>query len=48
VYGNFAGSFTSFSVDAIAEQKFKDQINQFTLYFVYLGMSLKVLKNKTA
>lgn len=38
VYGNFAGSFTSFSVDAVAEQKFKDQINRFTLYFVYLGI----------
>ncbi|KAH7383906.1 leptomycin B resistance protein pmd1 [Pyrenochaeta sp. MPI-SDFR-AT-0127] len=38
VYGNFAGSFTSFSVDAVAIQHFKDQINTFTLYFVYLGI----------
>lgn len=37
VYGNFAGSFTSFSVDATAAQHFKDQTNQYTLYFVYLG-----------
>ncbi|KAL1792862.1 hypothetical protein ACET3X_009369 [Alternaria dauci] len=38
VYGNFAGSFTSFSVDAVAAAKFQDQINQYTLYFVYLGI----------
>ncbi|KAG9185384.1 ATP-binding cassette, subfamily B (MDR/TAP), member 1 [Alternaria panax] len=38
VYGNFAGSFTSFSVDAVAAGKFEDQINQYTLYFVYLGI----------
>ncbi|CAO2650152.1 Nn.00g014440.m01.CDS01 [Neocucurbitaria sp. VM-36] len=38
VFGNFAGSFTSFSVDAIAAQHFRHQINQFTLYFVYLGI----------
>lgn len=38
VYGNFAGSFTSFSVDAVAADHFKHQINKFTLYFVYLGM----------
>ncbi|KAH7130253.1 P-loop containing nucleoside triphosphate hydrolase protein [Dendryphion nanum] len=38
VYGNFAGTFTSFSVDALAAQKFKEQTNQFTLYFVYLGI----------
>lgn len=38
VYGNFAGSFTSFSVDAVAAAKFQDQINKFTLYFVYLGI----------
>ncbi|KAF2008172.1 P-loop containing nucleoside triphosphate hydrolase protein [Amniculicola lignicola CBS 123094] len=39
VYGNFAGSFTSFSVDAIAKEHFQHQINTFTLYFVYLGIS---------
>lgn len=39
VYGNFAGSFTSFSVDAIAAARFQHQINQFTLYFVYLGIA---------
>ncbi|KAJ4372965.1 hypothetical protein N0V83_003256 [Neocucurbitaria cava] len=38
VYGNFAGSFTSFSVDAIAAAHFRHQINKFTLYFVYLGI----------
>ncbi|USP78805.1 ABC multidrug transporter mdr1 [Curvularia clavata] len=38
VYGNFAGSFTSFSVDAVAAAQFQHQINQFTLYFVYLGI----------
>lgn len=37
VYGNFAGSFTSFSVDALAAERFQHQINTFTLYFVYLG-----------
>jgi ATP-binding cassette subfamily B (MDR/TAP) protein 1 len=40
VYGNFAGSFTSFSVDATAAQHFKKQTDQFTLYFVYLGMHM--------
>jgi ATP-binding cassette subfamily B (MDR/TAP) protein 1 len=39
VYGNFAGSFTSFSVDALAAERFQHQINTFTLYFVYLGKS---------
>ncbi|KAF1848955.1 leptomycin B resistance protein pmd1 [Cucurbitaria berberidis CBS 394.84] len=38
VYGNFAGSFTSFSVSAVAAEHFKQQINKFTLYFVYLGI----------
>ncbi|KAJ4299267.1 hypothetical protein N0V90_004511 [Kalmusia sp. IMI 367209] len=38
VYGNFAGSFTGFSVNAVAAQRFEDQINTFTLYFVYLGI----------
>ncbi|KAJ4350097.1 uncharacterized protein N0V89_008718 [Didymosphaeria variabile] len=38
VYGNFAGSFTSFSVDALAAERFQHQINTFTLYFVYLGI----------
>ncbi|KAF2119336.1 P-loop containing nucleoside triphosphate hydrolase protein [Lophiotrema nucula] len=38
VYGNFAGSFTGFSVDAASEAHFKHQINTFTLYFVYLGI----------
>lgn len=38
VYGNFAGSFTSFAVDEIAQQHFRNQINTFTLYFVYLGI----------
>ena len=37
VYGNFAGSFTSHSVGAVEAAKFQDQINQFTLYFIYLG-----------
>jgi ATP-binding cassette subfamily B (MDR/TAP) protein 1 len=37
VYGNFAGSFTGFSVDAVAAAQFQHQINTFTLYFVYLG-----------
>jgi ATP-binding cassette subfamily B (MDR/TAP) protein 1 len=40
VYGNFAGSFTGFSVSAVAAQQFESQINQYTLYFVYLGMSV--------
>ncbi|KAF2264957.1 P-loop containing nucleoside triphosphate hydrolase protein [Lojkania enalia] len=39
VYGNFAGSFTSFSVDSVSEAHFKHQINTFTLYFVYLGVA---------
>ncbi|KAF1972708.1 leptomycin B resistance protein pmd1 [Bimuria novae-zelandiae CBS 107.79] len=39
VYGNFAGSFTSFSVDALAGEHFKNQINTFTLYFVYIGIA---------
>ncbi|KAF2998267.1 GTPase-activating protein [Curvularia kusanoi] len=38
VYGNFAGSFTSFSVDATAAEHFKAQTNKFTLYFVYLAI----------
>lgn len=38
VYGNFAGSFTSHSVGAVEANKFKDQINQYTLYFIYLGI----------
>ncbi|KAL5385661.1 hypothetical protein PMIN06_004958 [Paraphaeosphaeria minitans] len=38
VYGNFAGSFTSFSVDGLAAERFHHQINTFTLYFVYLGI----------
>ncbi|KAH3909890.1 hypothetical protein HBI56_130200 [Parastagonospora nodorum] len=39
VYGNFAGSFTSFSVDAVAIQEFQKRINELTLYFVYLGIA---------
>ena len=38
MYGNFAGSFTSFSVDAVAAAKLQHQINTYTLYFVYLGI----------
>ncbi|PVH90867.1 multidrug resistance protein-like protein 1 [Periconia macrospinosa] len=38
VYGNFAGSFTSFSVDSSTRQHFQHQTNQFTLYFVYIGI----------
>lgn len=38
VYGNFAGSFTSFSVDSSAREHFQHQTNQFTLYFVYIGI----------
>ncbi|KAF1951528.1 P-loop containing nucleoside triphosphate hydrolase protein [Byssothecium circinans] len=38
VFGNFAGSFTGFSVDAVAAEKFQDQINTYTLYFVYIGI----------
>jgi ATP-binding cassette subfamily B (MDR/TAP) protein 1 len=38
VYGNFAGSFTNFSVDAAAVREFENKINTLTLYFVYLGM----------
>jgi hypothetical protein len=49
VYGNFAGSFTSFSIDALAAERFKHQINTFTLYFVYLGKSYlhRLLTRKT-
>ncbi|KAF2743772.1 leptomycin B resistance protein pmd1 [Sporormia fimetaria CBS 119925] len=39
VFGNFSQSFTSFAIDAVGLQKFKDQINTFTLYFVYLGIA---------
>lgn len=39
VYGNFAGSFTGFSVDAVAAQQFQSKINELTLYFVYLGIA---------
>jgi ATP-binding cassette subfamily B (MDR/TAP) protein 1 len=39
VYGNFAGSFTSFGVDAIAIAAFQTRINELTLYFVYLGIA---------
>ncbi|KAH7082712.1 leptomycin B resistance protein pmd1 [Paraphoma chrysanthemicola] len=39
VYGNFAGTFTGFSVDALAISHFQDQINTLTLYFVYLGIA---------
>lgn len=39
VYGNFAGSFTSFSVDSSAKQAFQNQTNTMTLYFVYLGIA---------
>ncbi|KAF2020294.1 P-loop containing nucleoside triphosphate hydrolase protein [Aaosphaeria arxii CBS 175.79] len=39
VYGNFAGTFTSFSVDAVAAAHFRHQINTFSLYFVYLGIA---------
>jgi ATP-binding cassette subfamily B (MDR/TAP) protein 1 len=39
VYGNFAGTFTSFAVDEVAKERFKHQINKFTLYFVYLGIA---------
>ncbi|KAF1836489.1 leptomycin B resistance protein pmd1 [Decorospora gaudefroyi] len=38
VYGNFAGSFTSHSIGGVAGAKFQNQINQFTLYFIYLGV----------
>ncbi|KAH6621766.1 P-loop containing nucleoside triphosphate hydrolase protein [Boeremia exigua] len=38
VYGNFAGSFTGFSVDATAAEHFQSQTNKFTLYFVYLAI----------
>jgi hypothetical protein len=41
VYGNFAGSFTSHSVGLVEAAKFQDQINHFTLYFIYLGMLSK-------
>ncbi|KAF2463974.1 P-loop containing nucleoside triphosphate hydrolase protein [Lindgomyces ingoldianus] len=39
VYGNFTASFTSFSVHSVAAKHFQDQINQYTLYFVYLGFA---------
>ena len=39
VYGNFAGSLTSYSVDATAAEMFERQINKFTLYFIYLGIA---------
>jgi ATP-binding cassette subfamily B (MDR/TAP) protein 1 len=39
VYGNFANSFTSFTVDAVAAKEFHDQINTNALYFVYLGIA---------
>lgn len=39
VYGNFAKSFTSFAVDAVAREQFTHQVNKFTLYFVYLGIA---------
>ncbi|KAH7412302.1 P-loop containing nucleoside triphosphate hydrolase protein [Phaeosphaeria sp. MPI-PUGE-AT-0046c] len=39
VYGNFAGSFTALSVDAVAVQEFQARINELTLYFVYLGIA---------
>lgn len=48
VYGNFAGSFTSFSVDALAAERFQHQINTFTLYFVYLGKSHATHSFKTS
>jgi hypothetical protein len=38
VYGNFAGSFTSFSVNEATIEHAQHQRNQYTLYFVYLGM----------
>ncbi|KAH7379491.1 P-loop containing nucleoside triphosphate hydrolase protein [Pyrenochaeta sp. MPI-SDFR-AT-0127] len=39
VYGNFTATFTSFSVNEVAAQKFQSQINEFTLYFVYIGIA---------
>jgi ATP-binding cassette subfamily B (MDR/TAP) protein 1 len=39
VYGNFAGSFTGLSVDPGVAARFQHQINQYTLYFVYLGIA---------
>ncbi|OSS43271.1 hypothetical protein B5807_12119 [Epicoccum nigrum] len=38
VYGNLTGSFTSFSVEAVAVPQLNDQINQYTLYLVYIGI----------
>lgn len=38
VYGNFAGSFTSFGASATAAEQFQHQINTNTLYFIYLGI----------
>lgn len=48
VYGNFAGSFTSLSVDAVAIEQFQNQINTLTLYFVYLGWCLFSVLNQHA
>lgn len=39
VYGNFAGSFTSLSVNAVALEAFQHRTNTYTLYFVYLGIA---------
>ena len=38
MYGNLVGGFTDFSVNAVAAQQFRHQVNRLTLYFVYLGM----------
>jgi ATP-binding cassette subfamily B (MDR/TAP) protein 1 len=38
VYGNFAGSFASITLDASAQAHYKHQISTFSLYFVYLGV----------
>ncbi|KAL6705018.1 hypothetical protein ACN47E_007421 [Coniothyrium glycines] len=39
VYGGFAGTFTDFSIDIVAAEKFRNQVNTYTLYFVYLGIA---------
>ncbi|KAF2175712.1 hypothetical protein K469DRAFT_723836 [Zopfia rhizophila CBS 207.26] len=39
VYGNFAGSFTRFSADSVAQEHFRNQIQTFALYFIYFGIA---------
>ena len=39
VYGNFAGSFTGFAMDASQKASFEHRFNTYTLYFVYLGIA---------